>query len=81
MVPMMPMMPMMGYGWIFMLLFWVFIVAGTVWLVLTLTRSQAPRSQGDGESALRILQERLARGEIDVDEFRSRRAAIDETRR
>lgn len=74
-------MPMMGYGWIFMLLFWVFIVAGTVWLVLTLTRSQTSRPPADGESAVRILQERLARGEIDLEKFRARRAAIEETKR
>lgn len=77
----MPMMPMMGYGWIFMLLFWIFVVAGTAWLVLTLTRSQSSRGPMDGESAQRILQERLARGEIDVEEFRARRAAMEETRR
>ena len=76
-------MPMMGYGfgfgWIFMLLFWVFVIAGTVWLVLTVTRSQS-RPPGEGDVAFRILQERLARGEIDIEEFRARRAALEETR-
>ena len=63
---------MMGF-WI---LFWVFIVAGIVWLVSTLARSQA--RLGDGAStALRILEERLARGDIDSEEFRIRRAAIE----
>lgn len=71
---------MMGYGFgfggILMLAFWVFVIAGIVWLVLTLSRSQAP--VGDGRStALRILEERLARGEIDADEFKTRRALID----
>lgn len=71
---------MMGYGFgfggILMLAFWVFVIAGIVWLVLTLSRSQAP--VGDGRSiALRILEERLARGEIEADEFKTRRALID----
>jgi putative membrane protein len=71
-----------GFGGIFMMLlwvaFWVFVVAGMIWLVLAITRSQ-PRT-GDGTSAAqRILEERLARGEIDAEEFRIRRAAIAET--
>jgi putative membrane protein len=76
-------MPMMGYGFgsgaIFMLLFWVFVIAGTVWLVLTLARSQSRPPSGD-DTAFRILQERLARGEIDIEEFKARRAALEETR-
>jgi putative membrane protein len=69
-----------GFGSLFMLLFWVFVIAGIVWLVLTLARQrQAP---GGGESsAVRILEERLARGEIDAEEFRTRRAAIAEPQR
>jgi putative membrane protein len=74
------MMPM-SYGWILMLLFWIFVVAGTAWLVLTLTRFQSSRGPMDGESARRILQDRLARGEIDIEEFKARRAAMEETRR
>ncbi len=68
-----------GFGGLIMLLFWVFAIAGIVWLVLALSRSQV---RGGGESsALRILEERLARGEIDADEFRTRRAAIEEAKR
>ncbi len=68
-----------GFGGLLMLLFWVFAIAGIVWLVLALSRSQV---RGDGEiSALRILEEGLARGEIDADEFRTRRSAIEETKR
>jgi putative membrane protein len=71
-----------GFGWLLMLLFWVFVIAGIVWAVLTLSRQQHARGGGGGESgALRILEERLARGEIDTEEFRTRRAAIEETKR
>ena len=69
-----------GYwlGSVLMLLFWVFVIAGIVWLVLIFSRSQA-RGGDDGSSltARRILEERLARGEIDVEEFRLRRSALD----
>lgn len=68
-----------GFGGLLMLLFWVFVIAGIVWLVLTLSRSQFPR--GGENSALRILEERLARGEIDAEEFRARRAVLEETKR
>lgn len=76
-------MPMTGYGpwfgWVFMVLFWIFVVASVVWVALTLSRPQTgPTDEGD---ALRILRERLARGEIDIDEFKARRAAIEESRR
>ena len=68
-----------GFGGLLMLLFWVFVIAGIVWLVLALSRSQFPR--GGESSALRILEERLARGEIDAEEFRGRRAVLEETKR
>ena len=71
---------MMGYGFgfggVWMLLFWVFVIAGIVWLVLTLSRSQT-RERGSGRDAVQILEERLARGEIDAEEFRTRRAALE----
>jgi putative membrane protein len=74
----MPMMNGYGYGLggLFMVLFWVFVIAAIVWLVPTLAR---PRITTGGEStAKRILEERLASGEIDAEEFRVRRAAIEE---
>jgi putative membrane protein len=79
-------MPMMngyffGFGGVLMLLFWVFVIAGIIWLVLTLSRQQQFRGGAGESSALRILEERLARGEIETDEFRTRRAAIEETKR
>ena len=65
-----------AFGPLMMLLFWVFVIAGVVWLVLTLARP-AERT-GGSSSARRILDERFARGEIDEQEFRARRAALDE---
>jgi putative membrane protein len=68
-----------GFGGLFMLLFWVFVIAGILWLVLTLSRTQM--RGGEESSALRILEDRLARGDIDPEEFRTRRAAITEGKR
>lgn len=68
-----------GSGGLVMLLFWVFVIALVVWLVLTLMRAQA-RGTADHSGAVRILEERLARGEIDAEEFRVRRAAIADTK-
>lgn len=64
-----------GLGWLAMVLFWVFVVAGIAWLVLTLGRPQ------ERDHAASILAERYARGEIDGDEFTARRRAIAEVSR
>ena len=68
-----------GFGGLWMMaamvLFWVFVVAGIAWLALTLSRQQT-RPTDSASSAVKILEERLARGEIDAEEFRMRRAAI-----
>lgn len=66
-----------GFGGLFMLLFWVLVIAGIVWLVLAVGRPQ-PRSADGPSAASGILEERLARGEIDAEEFRARRGAIEE---
>lgn len=74
------MMGVEGFGWGFMglgmVFFWVFLIAGTVWLVLTLSGQATQRREDDRGSAVRILEERVARGEIDVDEYKARTAAI-----
>lgn len=69
-----------GLGGLVMMLFWVFVIALVVWLVLLLSRSQIRGNDGHG-GALGILEERLARGEIDAEEFRIRRAAITDAKR
>lgn len=73
-----------GMGWfmgpIMMLLFIAAAVAVVVLLVRSLGGhgvSQAAPPTRDG-SALRILEERFARGEIDEDEFRKRKCALEE---
>ena len=76
-----------GLGWggmflgpIFMILFWVFLIAGVVWLFLAVARQSGDRSAGTRSPALAILAERLAKGEIDVEEYKARAAAIGDGR-
>lgn len=74
-----------GMGWGFgvlgglaMVLFWVFIVAAVVWLVLTLARGQQAAGAPGRSGAVAILAERYARGEIDTEEFAARKRALEE---
>jgi putative membrane protein len=72
-----------GWGWgawlamgLMMLVVWGSIVAVVVLLVRGtggIFRAPAPPPGEAGDQALRILDERFARGEIDAEEYRSRR--------
>lgn len=62
---------MSGYGGfgggIVMLLFWILVIMGTVYLIKYLV--QNTRGAQQNKTALDILKERYARGEIDKEEF------------
>lgn len=65
---------MMGMGWLVIL-----IIGGlVVWAVVTTSSRPSSSSEASTASAERILADRLARGEIDIDEYRGR---LDELRR
>lgn len=70
---------MRGWGWGMAIFGWVFMVAIVgllVWLIATAIRR--PDRPGAGQnSALDLLDERYARGEIDREEYRERRADLE----
>lgn len=62
-----------AWGWMMMTAFWLVVIALVIWTVRSTTGSP-PR---DENQALRILDERFARGEIDRDEYGERRRVLE----
>jgi len=61
-----------GFGGMSMWILWILIVVALIWLATSATRRD--RDPGKQEkSALEILEERYARGEIDRDEYLQKR--------
>jgi putative membrane protein len=64
----------MGFGFgaggmIFGLIFWILIIIGVVLLIKWLLEQGQSQPTSGGESALEVLKQRYARGEIDKKEF------------
>jgi len=59
-----------GFGGFFMILWWVLIIVGIVWLATS--SSPASRIAGGGD-ALELLKQRYARGEIEKEEFEQKK--------
>ncbi len=57
----------MGFGWFFMILFWVLVILGVVYIIKAISERTGSRQKG--ESALDILEKRYAKGEITREEF------------
>ena len=66
-----------GFGWIFMILWWVLIIVGIVALVRWLAAPSAGTTASREPAPLDILKARYARGEIDAEEFEQRRRDIE----
>ena len=69
-----------GWGWlamtISMVLFWGLLILGGILLVRALNRPSGDHSVAPRPTAEQVLAERFARGEIDEEEYRRRRAAL-----
>ncbi len=59
-----------GFGWIFMVLFWAFVILGVLYLLKQLFSDKAVTSRT--ESAEDILKRRYASGEVTTDEYYER---------
>ncbi len=64
---------MTSFGWIGMVLFWILLALGIVWLWRSLDLSRTwrggDRREHGNDRALEILRERYARGEIDAEQY------------
>jgi len=61
-----------GYGGGMMWIFWILIIAALIWFVAFAPR-RGGTSPGNEKSALEILKERYAKGEIERDEFEQKK--------
>jgi putative membrane protein len=61
----------MLFGGLLMIAFWVLIIGGAVWLVVTLARNNqgATATTVSGQTPLAILQARYAKGEITKEQY------------
>jgi putative membrane protein len=70
---------MAGWGWLGMAFFWILVIAAAVYVVKVVSeQSQRKNSEPgrDKDSALEVLRERYAKGEIEYEEFTSRKRQL-----
>jgi len=68
-----------GLMWVGMIAFWGLLIWAVYALITGATRRRGPEAPGEehrGDDARRILDQRLARGEIDTDDYRRLRDAL-----
>ena len=67
---------MMGFGFSWMVIFWFIVIGAGIWLLLNLfpkTTNTSSISNNTSESALAILKQRYARGELSKEEYETMR--------
>ena len=57
-----------GFGWIYMVIFWVLMIIGIIYLVKSITGGSSA-GKDTKETAEDLLKKRFARGELNKDEF------------
>ena len=57
----------LGFGWLFMAIFWILVILGVMYFVKSITGSKKVEEKED--TALDILKKRYAKGEITKEEF------------
>ena len=68
---------MSSVGWLGMGAFWLILLGVIIWLVVRLLPGKGSgATRNTGESALEILDRRLASGEIDTQAWQAQRAAL-----
>jgi putative membrane protein len=61
----------MGFGWFFMVIFWVLVIIGVVYLIKLVL--PGIKNEGKTETALDILKKRYAKGEVSKEEFEEKK--------
>ena len=57
------------FGWFWMILFWILVIFGILFLVRSFSGRVREGGVGGGETAMDILKKRYARGELTREEF------------
>lgn len=68
----------MGFGFIFMLLFWGLVILGIAALIRWLMMQSSPGRGSRDKTPLEIVQERYARGEIDREEYEQKKRDLEQ---
>jgi putative membrane protein len=66
-----------GFGWIFMILFWGIVIVGIVAMVRWVSEGRSGKTGPRERTAMEILKERYARGEIEREEFEKKSRDLD----
>lgn len=67
----------MGFGMLFMLLFWVLIILGIAALIRWMLIQSPSGQRARDKTPLEIVQERYARGEIDREEYEQKKRDLE----
>lgn len=67
----------MGFGLIFMILFWGLIIFGVIAIIKWLAGASGKAGTAAPKSARQVLDERYARGEIDREEFEQKKRDLE----